>query len=161
MMITGPGPWPSGLDVVFHAASGTPAGEVSGPAIRRSTLTGGRRRKAILLAVRLQDALLEKHGVKTDAHPLASGRVAVSVARGVLVRTDGVRLWWVIWGTRHRPLRLAVYRTPALAAERLMAQLAAARPAPARRLARPALADALLDQALLEHCGEHHVAAPQ
>ncbi|MFD8564819.1 hypothetical protein ACFV1N_46780 [Streptosporangium canum] len=130
--------------------------------VRRMPLTGRRRRhrQAVILAARLQDALLE-HGRKTDAHVLASGRVAVSVARGVLVRTDGVRLWWVIWGARHRPPRLAVYRTPALAAERLMEQLAAARPAPVRLLAGPLLADALLDQALLEQGGKHHVAAPR
>lgn len=150
-------PQPSPLVVALSVApSRTPL------AVRRMPLTGRRRRRrqAVILAARLQDALLE-YGRKTDAHVLASGRVAVSVARGVLVYTDGVRLWWVVWDARHRPPRLAVYRTPALAAERLMEQLAAARPAPARLLAGALLTDALLDQALLKHCGEQHVAAPQ
>ncbi|MEU0516942.1 hypothetical protein [Streptosporangium sp. NPDC006007] len=90
--------------------------------------TGHRRRQAVVTAARLQDALLE-HGHQTDAHVLASGRVAVSVAPGLLVRTDGEFIWWTTQGPgrRGRP-RLALYRTPHLAAERLARQLAAQPP---------------------------------
>lgn len=91
-------------------------------------------------ASHLQEALI-RHGIRADAYLLESGRVAVSVARDVVVRTDGEYIWWTIQGPgrRSRP-RLALYRTPHLAAERLARQLAAQPPpdeAPDRRDALP------------------------
>lgn len=91
--------------------------------------TGPCRRQATQVAEWLQSALWERYDLATDMFLLASGRVAVSVAPGLLVRTDGEFIWWTIQGAgrRGRP-RLALYRTPHLAAERLARQLAAQPP---------------------------------
>lgn len=104
-------------------------------------ITFTRHSSATEIAAQLQIALLNKHDVMADVFPLASGRVAVSVARDVVVRTDGEFIWWTIQGPgrRSRP-RLALYRTPHLAAERLARQLAAQPPpdeAPEHRDALP------------------------
>lgn len=90
---------------------------------RRKFVFGPRPRSAVVVAAQLQDALLA-HDVKADAHVLASGRIALSVAPGLLIRTDGENIWWTIQGPgrRTRP-RLAMYRTPVLAAEHLARQL--------------------------------------
>lgn len=80
-----------------------------------------RRNEPVRAAERLQAALL-KRGLETDTHVLTSSQAAISVAPGLLVRTDGRYLWWVVWGpdgTRRSTPRLAVYMTPELAAERL------------------------------------------
>ncbi|GAB2467939.1 hypothetical protein GCM10027187_40130 [Streptosporangium sandarakinum] len=58
-------------------------------------------RAALTAAGRLQTAFA-RHGLDVDAHQLARGRAAVSVARGVLVYTDGFRFWWVTWDTPRR-----------------------------------------------------------
>ncbi|MEU0519814.1 hypothetical protein [Streptosporangium sp. NPDC006007] len=90
---------------------------------RRKFVFGPRHRSAVVMAAQLQDALLA-HEVRADAHVLASGRIALSVAPGLLVRTDGEHIWWTIQGPgrRTRP-RLAMYRTPVLAAEHLAKHL--------------------------------------
>ncbi|MFF4985842.1 hypothetical protein ACFY19_01570 [Streptosporangium saharense] len=57
--------------------------------------------------------------------PFESGRVAVSVGPDLVALTDGEHIWWPVPqpGRRGKP-RLAVYRTPTLAAARLAAQCA-------------------------------------
>lgn len=97
-------------------------------AVQGVTPIGHRHRQAAVTAARFQDALL-KHGYRADTHVLTSGRVAISVAPGLFVRTDGEFIWWTIQGAGRRGSpRLALYRTPHLAAERLARQLAAQPP---------------------------------
>jgi len=87
---------------------------------RRVVIATHWRKRATALAGQLQ-AALDEHGLRADAHLLASGCVALSVARGVLVRTDGEVIWWVTRKPRsHGRPRLSMYYTPGLAAERLL-----------------------------------------
>ncbi|GAA3428752.1 hypothetical protein GCM10018953_59360 [Streptosporangium nondiastaticum] len=56
-----------------------------------------------------------------DAHELASGRVVVSVAHGVLVHTNGPHFWWVTWGSSRRGKpRVTLCRTVERVVEELL-----------------------------------------
>ncbi|MGV9601309.1 hypothetical protein ACWDR1_32080 [Streptosporangium sandarakinum] len=68
---------------------------------------------------------MRKRGLDTGAHLLAGGCVAVPVARGLRVCTDGRRIWWVVWDSQRRgePL-LAMHITVEGAADHLLKHLA-------------------------------------
>ncbi|MEU7852315.1 hypothetical protein [Nonomuraea sp. NPDC049141] len=73
-------------------------------------------------AAELIQALARRHNIPAFALPLRGDQVTISIYIGLLVHTDGTRLWWLVPNARERPAPLWTYAvTVQAAAERLAA----------------------------------------
>ncbi|MFD8564702.1 hypothetical protein ACFV1N_46190 [Streptosporangium canum] len=116
---------------------------------------------AVQMALRLAVALGRGHGIIADVQPfLLNGEALISVWVGLVVHTDGCRFRWIVPGSqRRRGKPLWTYaRKPSRAAARLAVVYAGLRAQP---VVDTILGGPLLADALLEHGGEQHVAAPR
>ncbi|MFG1684183.1 hypothetical protein ACGFNP_28700 [Nonomuraea sp. NPDC049269] len=73
-------------------------------------------------AAELIQPLARQHNIPSFALPLQGDEVIISIYIGLLVHTDGARLWWLVPNARERPAPLWTYAvTVQAAAERLAA----------------------------------------